>query len=301
MNCKEVYRDLSGYLDGDVQDERKKEIEAHIAHCDSCRTYRNVLLDGLRTYRSLPHHRLPDDFYGRLEHSIYRLEEEKRLRRSRSSVSSLMRTLSPVLSAGFAFALIMHFMTRDVPKPAARTSPLPDDTTPAFHSSNGTVPAASANGAFDLARYLEDFVGDDYVNRSLSPLRAPIGNTPLSVTDPAYATFVSEDPSFAPNGRRSPVDDLLFRTPMGFAAIATRMERPLSRLTQSEDGLLVVDVQFMSKAFVAGLRKGDVIISVDEQPVRQARNILNDIEYGQSKAKRMRVVRNGKPVDLRVE
>jgi hypothetical protein len=299
MNCKEVYRDLSGYLDGDLQDERKKEIESHIAACEGCRSYYRTLSEGLRAYRSLPDDRLPDDFYGRLEHSIYRLEEDERLRRSRSSLGSLVRGLSPVLSAGFAFALIVYFMAGDAPNPARLSTP-PKGITASFDPPAGTAPAAARTGAFDLARYLEDFVGD-HSSGSLSPLRTSPRNVPISVTDPAYATFVSEDPSFSPNGRRSPVDDLLIHTPMGFAAIATRMERPLSRLTQSEDGLLVVDVQFMSKAFVAGLRKGDVIISVDEQPVRQARNILNDIENGHSLAKQIRVVRSGKLVDLRLE
>lgn len=298
MNCKEVYRDLSGYLDGNLLDERKKEIEAHIAICDTCKTYHRVITDGLREYRSLPDHRLPDDFYGRLEHSIYRLEEEKRLRRSRSSLRSLTKTLSPVLSAGLAFALILHFMTRDNPKtvPGSLTS---YDSSSSVEFPAGAV-TATPKGAFDLARYLEDFVGDR-VDGSLSPLRSSLGNVPLSVADPAYATFVSEDPSFSPRGRRSPVDDFLVHASMGFAAIPARMERPLSRLTQSEDGLLVVDVQFMSKAFVAGLRKGDVIISVDEQSIRQARDILNEVENGNAPAKEMRVVRSGKLLDLTLE
>ncbi|MFQ6103321.1 MAG: PDZ domain-containing protein [Candidatus Glassbacteria bacterium] len=295
MNCEEVYIDFSGYLDGNLPKKRISEIEAHIKGCEGCHTYSKILSEGIRTYRSRPEVKLPDDFYGRLEHSIYRLEEEERLKRSHSTVRTFVRTLSPAISAGFAFAGFLYFFTARAPQ-----QQVADNPASLAPSARVVRPATYQNEPFALSRFLEEFV-DDYIDERLTPLRSSLGGIPVSVADPAYATFVSEDPSFSPYAEPQSTTNALIRTSMGFAAIPARMERPLSKLTKSEDGLLVVDVQFMSKAFVAGLRKGDVIISLDEKPIENVRSLFRKVLNNKKRAREMRVVRNGKVVDLKID
>jgi len=299
MNCKKFYRDFSGYIDRTLPEERIEEIEEHIGSCETCSSYYRIVTEGAREYRALPELQMPDDFLGRLEHSIYDLEEEGRRKRSRSPVSSFMRSFSPVLSAGLAFAGFLYFFsgqhhTGQVPGEAgAPGSAQVTSARPAGLSGAGTE-------AFSLARFLEDSV-DDYLDERLSPLRRAAGGGPIAVEDPAFATFVSEDPSFSPRLARSSPPSSLIQTPMGFSAIPARMERPLSKLVDSEDGLLVVDVQFMSKAFVAGLRKGDVIVSLDEKPIEQSGNLQRMVSEHDARTRALSVMRSGRVVNLRID
>lgn len=36
MNCKGVIRELSNYIDGDLDPVLKKELERHLEHCEDC-------------------------------------------------------------------------------------------------------------------------------------------------------------------------------------------------------------------------------------------------------------------------
>lgn len=36
MNCREVIREISNYIDGDLDASIKREIEAHLKHCKEC-------------------------------------------------------------------------------------------------------------------------------------------------------------------------------------------------------------------------------------------------------------------------
>ena len=37
MNCKGVIREISNYLDGELELSVKQELERHLEHCDDCR------------------------------------------------------------------------------------------------------------------------------------------------------------------------------------------------------------------------------------------------------------------------
>ena len=37
MNCKKVIREISNYLDGDLELSARQELERHLEHCDDCR------------------------------------------------------------------------------------------------------------------------------------------------------------------------------------------------------------------------------------------------------------------------
>lgn len=299
MNCKKFYRDFSGYLDGTLPEERIEEIKKHIEGCEGCSSYNRIVTEGVHEYRERPELQMPDDFLGRLEHSIYQLEEEERLKRSRSPFRSFMRTISPVLSAGIAFAGFLYFFTSHTPSGQLRIEDRSARSVAVSSSSLAYVSPVRTE-AFSLAHFLEGFA-TEYLGNRLSPLRSVSGGVPVTVEDPAFATFVSEDPSFSSRIARSSPTSSLIQTPMGFAAIPARMERPLSKLVDSENGLLVVDIKFMGKAFVAGLRKGDVIVSLDEKPIEQAGSLLKMVSERNSKTRALSVVRNGRVVNLKID
>jgi hypothetical protein len=304
MNCEEVYRDFSDYIDGNLTEAKTEKIAEHIAHCEKCHTYHRLITEGTRAYRLTPEITLPDDFYGRLEHSIFELEEEKRIKRAPFRMRSIARRFSPVVSTSAAFAIFLYFMSTRIPV-SREAAHMPQAVSPTV-SEAMSVPSApvamppARDDAFALARFLEQW-GDTRGDGPFTTLTGALENVPVSVSDPAYATFVSEDPSYSFHQSRSVFANPLVQTTVGFAAIPARMERPLSRITRSQDGLLVVDVQFMSKAFVAGLRKGDVIVALDEKPLDEATNLIQVISERRNAPTEVRVVRNGKLVDLKLE
>lgn len=64
--CRQLLKDLSSYVDGELEEGLCREIEQHMAACDNCR----VVVDTLRTtillYHCLPADPLPDEVEGRL-------------------------------------------------------------------------------------------------------------------------------------------------------------------------------------------------------------------------------------------
>ena len=54
MNCKEVEPDLVAYLDGELQDAARSQVEAHLESCAACRAERDSLAATLESVASLP-------------------------------------------------------------------------------------------------------------------------------------------------------------------------------------------------------------------------------------------------------
>ena len=44
LSCKEVWRELSNYIDNDISAEVREELEAHLSHCRHCA----AIVDGTR-------------------------------------------------------------------------------------------------------------------------------------------------------------------------------------------------------------------------------------------------------------
>ena len=44
LNCSEIRRELSNYIDNDISAEMRKALEAHLAHCRHCA----AIIDGTR-------------------------------------------------------------------------------------------------------------------------------------------------------------------------------------------------------------------------------------------------------------
>ncbi len=55
-NCHDVLIHLSEFIDGEISDEIRKELEDHIQHCENCR----IVLDTTRKTIYL-YHRIKDD------------------------------------------------------------------------------------------------------------------------------------------------------------------------------------------------------------------------------------------------
>ena len=72
ISCKEVIRELSRYIDQDVEPELRREMEEHIAKCDHC----TAILDGTRNVIQLicdnRTFELPTGFSQRLRERIFR-------------------------------------------------------------------------------------------------------------------------------------------------------------------------------------------------------------------------------------
>jgi anti-sigma factor RsiW len=54
MNCKEVKPELVAYLDGELPDATRSQVEAHLESCAACRAERDALAATLKSLESLP-------------------------------------------------------------------------------------------------------------------------------------------------------------------------------------------------------------------------------------------------------
>ena len=54
MNCKEVKPELVAYLDGELQDSVRSQVEAHLENCAACQAERDQLASTLKSVEGLP-------------------------------------------------------------------------------------------------------------------------------------------------------------------------------------------------------------------------------------------------------
>lgn len=73
--CRELLKNLSDYVDGDLDETLCLEIEHHMAECDNCRVVVDTLRRTVELYHTLPSEPMPSDveerLFGRLELSEY--------------------------------------------------------------------------------------------------------------------------------------------------------------------------------------------------------------------------------------
>ncbi len=79
MKCKDVIRELSDYLDGDLAREVVAEVERHMQHCEDCRLVVDTTRKTISLYCNQQPAPLPDEVHDRLHQAL-----EKRLRMGRS-------------------------------------------------------------------------------------------------------------------------------------------------------------------------------------------------------------------------
>lgn len=64
--CHRLLKDLSEYIDGDLNETLCFEIEHHMAECDNCRIVVDTLRKTVLLYHDLPAEPLPDGLEARL-------------------------------------------------------------------------------------------------------------------------------------------------------------------------------------------------------------------------------------------
>jgi anti-sigma factor RsiW len=72
--CEEIKRQLSGYLDGELDPTVCAELERHLSACDNCRVFVDTLRRTISLYRDHGRAPLPPDAHARLV-SVLHLNE----------------------------------------------------------------------------------------------------------------------------------------------------------------------------------------------------------------------------------
>ena len=78
MNCKGLVRELSEYLDGNLDPTLAQELARHLEHCEDCRLVVDTTRKTISLFCNQEPAPLPDDVHDRLHQAL-----EKRLRQSR--------------------------------------------------------------------------------------------------------------------------------------------------------------------------------------------------------------------------
>ena len=64
--CQELKEQLSGFIDGDLEDAVCQEIQRHLEDCDDCRIMVDTLKKTIVLYRASPEETVPPDVHARL-------------------------------------------------------------------------------------------------------------------------------------------------------------------------------------------------------------------------------------------
>lgn len=83
MTCSDFLARYSEFRDGDLSPGARAAFESHVERCGPCGRYHRVVTEGVSLLRNEPPPRLRTDFRERLRHSLYTLDEQRRLRRHR--------------------------------------------------------------------------------------------------------------------------------------------------------------------------------------------------------------------------
>ena len=89
MTCSEFQDRFSDYYDGTGDSSFLGDADAHLAACADCRRYHAVLAQGSAILRSAPPLVVSEDFFGRLQHRIYHLEEAAAIGREAGSATTV--------------------------------------------------------------------------------------------------------------------------------------------------------------------------------------------------------------------
>lgn len=135
FSCADFLRDFSEYRDGRMSASERAVVESHLAGCDACARYAEVVEAGVEHLRALPALEPSHDFLPRLQHRIYHLDDERAGIASRSGSGA---------STGFVLAAAVLITTaaalpllRSQPAilelpPVAATAPAAEESVPAL-------------------------------------------------------------------------------------------------------------------------------------------------------------------------
>ncbi len=77
MNCKGVIRELSSYIDGDLDLPMKQELERHLGHCEDCTMIVDQTKKTVEIFCDSEPVALPSDVHSRLHEALRRRMQEK--------------------------------------------------------------------------------------------------------------------------------------------------------------------------------------------------------------------------------
>jgi anti-sigma factor RsiW len=121
MSCSEFIDRFSDYFDGVGDTAFVQEAEAHLATCCSCRRYAEVVRKGGELFRAAPTVSVRGDFYPRLRHRIYHLEDARSL--SRGSVGSAT-SAATILGMAVLLSLVAWSPVMRSGRPQVELSPI---------------------------------------------------------------------------------------------------------------------------------------------------------------------------------
>jgi anti-sigma factor RsiW len=78
LNCKGVIREISNYIDGDLDAKMKQELERHLDHCEDCALVVNQTKMTVEVFCDSQPVELPTDVRSRLHEALQRKLREPR-------------------------------------------------------------------------------------------------------------------------------------------------------------------------------------------------------------------------------
>jgi anti-sigma factor RsiW len=77
LNCKSVIRELSNYIDGDLDLAMKQELERHLGHCEDCTMIVDQTKKTVEIFCDSEPVALPTDVHSRLHEALHRRMKEE--------------------------------------------------------------------------------------------------------------------------------------------------------------------------------------------------------------------------------
>jgi anti-sigma factor RsiW len=77
LNCKGVIRELSSYIDGDLDLAMKQELEKHLGHCEDCMMIVDQTKKTVEIFCDSEPVALPSDVHARLHEALRHRMKEK--------------------------------------------------------------------------------------------------------------------------------------------------------------------------------------------------------------------------------
>lgn len=104
MNCIEFVENISLYIDGDMNEEEKKEFELHLSECSNCRQEYEFMINIIREVKEQEQVELPDNYRFELRRKLKEVSKEEKREKKIN-----WRVLSTV-AAGLVIMLISFSM-----------------------------------------------------------------------------------------------------------------------------------------------------------------------------------------------
>src|SRR5687768_17636412 len=105
MNCTEFQDRYSDYYDGTGEPSFLGDADSHLASCPDCRRYHAVVVQGASVLRGAPRVAVTEDFFPRLQHRIYHLEDASALGRADAAEAGSATTVTTAVAIAALIAL----------------------------------------------------------------------------------------------------------------------------------------------------------------------------------------------------